>query len=301
MKTVFSNHELPHIWAGQKQQEGRAHSFYFNGKDIFSYGSHFCIARIVEHGTKQVVLITPRTYSNSTSKHINYTYQAVRHLEKISVPYPNGDLHETFKGSSNASYWLNTIQNLLADSNNTAMAVTIVGQIEEYLRVTKQSLSKKATWKQDEETRKLLIAAIAQAKEEITKEDFAIAANRIEKNRIAKEKREEKAKEAKLLKLVAGWIAGIENSDAIHGLKKVYLRAGNYTNDFTHVVQTSHGARVSYKGAKILFERIQQGKDVKGFDLDGYTVIGINGTLKIGCHEIERTEIERFAKSQNWI
>ena len=45
---------------------------------------------------------------------------------------------------------------------------------------------------------------------------------------------------------------------------------------------------------------IKAGKDIKGHKIDGYTVIGLNGVLTIGCHKIERKEIDRFAKSQNW-
>lgn len=40
------------------------------------------------------------------------------------------------------------------------------------------------------------------------------------------------------------------------------------------------------KAAKVLYQRIKDGKDIKGFDLNGYTVIGLNGILKIGCHKI---------------
>ena len=65
-------------------------------------------------------------------------------------------------------------------------------------------------------------------------------------------------------------------------------------------METSKGARVSLKAAKVLFKMIKSGKDIKGFDLEGYTVIGLNGVLTIGCHAIERKEINRLAALLNW-
>ena len=44
---------------------------------------------------------------------------------------------------------------------------------------------------------------------------------------------------------------------------------------------------------------LARGKE-KGFKIGLYTVIGINGTLKIGCHEISHSEINRIAKLLNW-
>ena len=47
---VFSNREIPHLWAHQTQDEARngTASFYFRGATIYSYGSHFPIATHVK-------------------------------------------------------------------------------------------------------------------------------------------------------------------------------------------------------------------------------------------------------------
>jgi hypothetical protein len=66
------------------------------------------------------------------------------------------------------------------------------------------------------------------------------------------------------------------------------------------IVETTKGARVSYEAAKLLYSMIKAGKDIKGHNIDGYTVISLNGVLKIGCHEIPREEVDRFAKLMNW-
>jgi len=65
-------------------------------------------------------------------------------------------------------------------------------------------------------------------------------------------------------------------------------------------IETSRGAYVSVKAGQVLYKMIKAGKPVHGHSIDGYTVIGYNGELKIGCHIIKAEEIERFAKVMNW-
>lgn len=79
MKTVFSNDELPHIWASRSQDNGRNSndSFYFQGATIYSYGSHFPIAQFRDNG--RFCLVTNQTYSNTTAKHIGQVWRAIPH------------------------------------------------------------------------------------------------------------------------------------------------------------------------------------------------------------------------------
>lgn len=60
------------------------------------------------------------------------------------------------------------------------------------------------------------------------------------------------------------------------------------------------GARVTYKAGKLLFKMIKAGRPVVGHEIDGYTVVSINGVIKIGCHVIEMSEVHRFAKNEGW-
>jgi hypothetical protein len=82
MKTVYTNGELPHIWAKQTQLSGYGSNFFFEGKSIFSYGHHFEIARFVSSDT---ILFTNRRYGLATAKHIAYTRYAVNYLKTIYV------------------------------------------------------------------------------------------------------------------------------------------------------------------------------------------------------------------------
>jgi hypothetical protein len=101
MKHVFSNHEIPHLWAHQTQSEARnaKNSFYFDGDTIYSYGSHFPIARIVtnERGDR-AILVTNRSYSVTTSRHVSRVRAAIpSSTRKFFVRDPSEQPSATFK------------------------------------------------------------------------------------------------------------------------------------------------------------------------------------------------------------
>ena len=75
MKTTFNNASLVSTFASQVQEYGKNAngSMYFEGDTIFSYGTHFPIARIVG----KFAMITTRRNSVTTANHISLTYAAL--------------------------------------------------------------------------------------------------------------------------------------------------------------------------------------------------------------------------------
>jgi hypothetical protein len=85
MRHIYPNRELPHLWAHQSQDEARnaTRSLYFEGPTIFSYGSHFPIARHVTNVRgEKAVLFTTAHHSVTTSGHCS----AVAHAIPPNVP-----------------------------------------------------------------------------------------------------------------------------------------------------------------------------------------------------------------------
>lgn len=105
MKKVVDAYTVAHLFNGQNQATAYTPSrnFYFNGKSIYSYGSHFCIARFVDHNT---LLFTERGYSNTTSKHIAITRSATSNRDKIYCAYPDGT-HE-----ANFHFWTSNAERI---------------------------------------------------------------------------------------------------------------------------------------------------------------------------------------------
>ncbi len=85
MRHSFSSRsEVAHLWAHQLQDEAHysGGNFYFDGRTIYSYGTHFPCGRIVfnKHGDKAYILNSD-SYSNTTAKHMGDVRWAVPSYE----------------------------------------------------------------------------------------------------------------------------------------------------------------------------------------------------------------------------
>ena len=119
--------------------------------------------------------------------------------------------------------------------------------------------------------------------------DFLVSGEKITELKAKMEKEREKAILKMKRKQINDWKKGKTNY--LNGIKTIYLRVKD------DIVHTSLGAEVSLKQAIVMYKRILSGKPVHGFKFDYYTVTGYNDNiLTIGCHQIERSELDRIAK-----
>ena len=86
MKTVVNSNIVAHIWAAQSQPHARnaTNTFWFRDSVVYSYGSHFPIARYINGH----VLMTTRDYSVTTSRHKSTVVNAAYHLPIIYCVNP---------------------------------------------------------------------------------------------------------------------------------------------------------------------------------------------------------------------
>lgn len=101
MRYVVDSPMVAHLWAHQSQDSARNGSnFYFEGKNIYSYGSHFrCASVETNRQGQKAYLVTTRTYSNTTAKHMGMVRSAIPCGAQIfntarSVSLYHGKLHE---------------------------------------------------------------------------------------------------------------------------------------------------------------------------------------------------------------
>jgi hypothetical protein len=103
------------------------------------------------------------------------------------------------------------------------------------------------------------------------------------KNEIRQREREERNKqkrEHEYLKLDK-WLKN-ELNEALWNIP-IHLRMSSDGS----TIQTTRGASVPVGDAIVLWEAIQEGRDVKGMKVGSFTCISVlNGIIKIGCHEI---------------
>lgn len=292
MKTVFTDiSEIAHLWASEAQTNARnagSGNFYFNGLTIYSYGSHFPIAQIWDKD-HNIVFFNSSGYSNTTAKHKGCVRYAINHKKVFTLPDVelNSKWDVKQRHEKNIKHYLNTIEDLIKKQHK-ARKYNYMGQIEstllefkEYVQLFKLS---SMLIKSEEELLSLDVNTI-----------FA-GCNFTELFVLLFRARREKQKTAKQIAANKKWLFEWSGCKLPYKQNKVYLRI----NDKEQTIETTKGANVPLREAKILYDRIMSGKDIKGFKIGYYTVISLNGVLKIGCHEIERDEINRIAKILNW-
>jgi len=270
MKTVFSNRELTHVYAQQSQHYGRSANMFFEGTELYSYGRHYLLAEFIDNET---VLINDTGYSNTTSKHISLAISATSHKRQFFIT--ETDLNEVYntitnhlqklpKARVNKEYYLKVILNLFRSLNKYL----------EYTE-TKTKVSKLPKYKEVE----TIVQRLETEKETILKEVAEL-------NKRKAQREKEKQKEQ-----IELW-----RNHEIRYLNKSAKSLLRLSLDKKQI-ETSGGVNIETKKAKVLYKLIEAGKDIRGFKLDYYTVIGIqDNILKIGCHNIPLNEVETIGK-----
>lgn len=284
MKKVFrSASEVIHLFAQQIQSEARCNNVFFEtpynsnlnyGTKLYSYGHHYLLAEFLD---KNTVLINDSGYSHTTSQHISQAFQALRQYKIFR--YTETNLNSVHNKVIN-------LQRNLARAKKPELYINQIlavwEPLNEYLIYTKaKNYKSNPLYKEIKKIVSLLNNSPAEYKEALK-----IAAIKKDKS--------EKLKAKKLL---------IDQLEKFRTYKTNFVKSEfNYLRISLdkNFVETSGNLKVDIKEAKILYLMIKAGKDIKGHKIGYYTVISINGTLKIGCHNIERKEIENFASLMNW-
>tara|TARA_R100000908_G_scaffold65032_1_gene51327 strand:- start:595 stop:1428 length:834 start_codon:yes stop_codon:yes gene_type:complete len=275
MKKVFSsNADCIHTFAQRSQDEGRTptHSVYFHGDKIYSYGSHYLLGEFINNG--EAIIINDIGYSNSTAKHINILWGATRQYKQFDVTRTDLDtVHCTVISHKNS----------LANARKPELYITPILQLweslNEFLQYTK---AKKYKSNKKYKEIKAIVTALNDSPEEY-KEKIKLASQKLAKAQKRKDAR--KLKE-RLIKFNSYEI------DSFRVGNEDYLRL---SEDGTKV-ETSQRVSVKRDNAKLLYKMIERGIDIQGKHIEHYTVTSINGTLKIGCHNINIDSMHKVGK-----
>ena len=263
MKKVFSNNELPHIWAHGKQEHGRnpQNSFFFNGRTIYSYGGHFPIAVRMDDGA---FILTTRNYSNTTSKHISKVWNSIPTGAKVVRCY---DPSSEYK-HSNIDKWqvdIDTQLDKMSRAKKPAMYVSevlrLVAQAQAYCDYFKIDNPFSKYYTMDFGVKADELKAINKAKADADKKENA---DRLEKWRNF---------ETNNL-----WLKG--------GSSDTYLRSDGEN------VYTSRGIKLPidvYRRYKLMLPNLPN--EVLGYRVNSVT----DKYVTIGCHKISMKEINNIS------
>jgi hypothetical protein len=273
MKKVVSPSEVAHLFANQHQTEAynQGRSLYFHGKSIYSYGSHFCIARHVENEAgERALLFTTRDYSNTTAKHISIVHAATSHKNRIYCSNPTGTHEENFKA------WTTEAEGDIKKLQNARKPEIYIGYL--------QGIANKAQRYADY-FGLAIPPTLAAALEVTTKAETLQYMERKAEAIKEEEKRKAKEKAAKHLKELKDFRAG--------KVSRLYNRAGlDYLRKDAEGFTTSQGVKIPLAVGLRLYNNLDNMKPGDAFL--SYEVRHIdNKMLVVGCHQITRKEIDK--------
>lgn len=293
MRIVLANAgEVFHSWAHQQQERANSGNVSYVGPSLYSYAA--CIARFLNART---VAFSYRSWSITTSSHQSAAKSAVSHLRRVYCWNPEDSVYSNMEherkrvidvlgsiptpvmkkdGKTETVLSKKRRENIYADVRQ------IVARANEYLEATGNTEVKPIELGED-------IESAAEAVRKIEDERRKAAA-------AAAKKREKDAKET-----LKKW-----RNHEYDGYISNTAPALRLSPDRTRV-QTSWGAQIPVEHALRLWPLVKRarrskvpysGEAVKlgNFQLDS---IDETGSIKVGCHTIGYSELERIAEQLN--
>ena len=274
---------VAHLWAHKSQDFARnpCHNFYFHGDTIYSYGSHFPVARHVENKRGRAVLFTTRSYSSTTAGHKCMVEGACRHLTVFHVADVNGTEPRKQFAEYRAQYMGLVGKYAKARQRKPEHLAALRDLVEEANRYAAFfGLRARLTLPDD------LTGMIAECQA-------------IEKRDRERKQREERKREREAQERLQKWVDGaLDYCPSGYG-QPIRLRiAGDE-------LQTSRGARVPLAHAVKAFRVLKRLHDKgQAYQRNGHTIhlghfaldsLDTEGTVTAGCHTVAWEEIARVA------
>ena len=278
MKTVFNNsHDVIHLFAQQTQPHAKSSNVFFYNDKIYSYGYHYLLAAFIENKKgEKAILINNEGYSVTTGKHINTMIQASRQYRQF------------FKTHTDKNLLLSSLDDLKKKIIKAKKPFLYSDQAQ-HLEKKYLKFCEFMGQKVDKELKKTFL--FFHNKAEDMAAIYAKDIQKAEKARIKAEKARIKAEQIK----------DAENLAKFMNYEISYCRFYS-GEDFIRIsqdgqfIETSQRVKIPIESAKILYKLIKSGKNIKGYKIEDFTVISLNGTLKIGCHRINTKNMHEIGQ-----
>jgi len=294
MRHVYPNHEVPHLWMHQSQDKARnsTGSLYFEGQTIYSYGSHFPIARHVTNARgEKAVLFSTANHSVTTSGHCSAVAHAIpANIPVFHVPYLRSGWDELPDNADNTVSYVRRISELLAKAKRARTnrdwlereALALREQLRGYLAFFD-----------------LIAVALPESDELDALEEWIKGHEEEERQRHEETARAaERVRRREQAEQIQRFLAGDLYASYIAGVSPMLRVIGDE-------VETSLGAHFPLSHAiraLALVRRIRASgreyvRNGHAIHLGNYAIdrIGPDGTVHAGCHVVRWEEIERIA------
>ena len=278
MKTVFSSPtDVIHLFAQRSQDHAKCNNVFFYGTKIYSYGYHYLMGEFITNKKGDIaIMINNKGYSNTTTKHISYLSSATRQYKQFYTIYC-----ESNQVLQQLEVLLQNLGKAKKPQKYISEALNILEHFNEFLEwfgKPYNSFSKENL----QNIRKIEKLFKASPGEE--------SASQYAKQKAAAQKAADKKDFLKSLQKFQNFEINYIPHNSFN--KEDFLRINTQSGN----IETSQGVKVPIKEAQTLYKMIKAGKDIKGLKISNYTVISINGVLQIGCHRINRKNIQEIGE-----
>jgi len=279
---MSTHNEVAHAWANQTGRHRKGFNMFYEGDTIYSYGHHFPIARIVDTDEGRVVLLTTRSYSVSTSRHITYTTRAVRHMKVLRVNEPARSGWEV----ANVQDYLQRIKDMLEASKRARIygptylmrAMGLITEVQDYIRLFKVEGFETFNWAPE-----AIVEGIREADR--------IRLEREEQARKDRREAERRTYREQVWPSLKRWLRG----ETLAVVSRAIRTSRPLPRIERDEVVTTWGASVPLEIAKTLYwmavkcrrehREFVPSKTIRAGDF-ALTRIKANGDLVVGCHDI---------------
>lgn len=266
-----TNYDIAHEFAhGATEGHTGNWNMYISGDCIYSYGSHFCIAERVSSDT---VLMTTRSYSRSTAKHISCVEGATRHMNKVYC-YDPAASH-----SENQEHFLSDIKALLPNLATARKPEVYIHEIQVICERARKYCEFFGI-KMDKDLKKF-----------VQSEDL----NKTNENYLAKlslrAKQKRRAELKKRTELLMKW-HNFETNYAPCGMDYEELRL-NVNNK--NRIETTMRVEIPFELGREFYEKIKSSELKVGDQLLYYRVGKVDKKeIHVGCHRFKRKYLMDF-------
>jgi hypothetical protein len=109
---MLTNLDVANLFVSQIENHGnnKNNSLFFYNDSIYSYGTHFCIAKLIDSDTLLFTIdkYSNATYRRATNNHISVVAKATNHMNKIYCYDPRGSHYGNFE------HWIELSEEILS-------------------------------------------------------------------------------------------------------------------------------------------------------------------------------------------
>jgi len=265
-----------------------------HGNWMYSYDT--VIARMFDppEGSREpLILITTQSYSNTTQRHLIAVDRATSHMNQLFVNDP--DAQTKSQRRSNLSDILNEIYELSDKWTRSRKYKDDIAKNIHNLSNTARLYAKYFGLSSSKEAKE-----ISRFLDASSLDLSSVAIESAEEIRKAKKRREKDKARALAKKNAEKYAQAQEELGMWLNFEREYFHMDRYIPDVklrvrNGVIDTSSGATLSFREAKIAYNRWKKGKLSKGMHIGPYSFGGVDGDemVHVGCHTIRLDEIER--------